>query len=114
DEAGIRALLPDHSQHRARHAGRAVHVHSKFNQSGHDLGNLLLAGPFLHYNNHGVGLLRSCVSHFSVNSPCTTRRSSRLASSIIRSNSLAIASGSSGPSAATLFTWSSTCFSRSG
>ena len=35
-------------------------------------------------------------------SPCTTRRSSRRASSMIRSNSRAIASGPSGPSTATL------------
>ena len=57
---------------------------------------------------HVVGLARTglvCRSRpASSTSSCTTRRSSRRASSMIRSNSRAIASGPSGPSAAMLRT----------
>ena len=109
-EPGVGLPLPDGAEDGARHAGRAVHVHAHLDQPRDDVLDLRLGRPFFHHDNHGcLACLQCCViptaptAHSAVAgacSPCTTRRSSRRASSMMRSNSRAIASAPSGPSAA--------------
>ena len=119
DQRLVGMPLADRAEHRARDAGRPVHVHPHFDQPRDDVLDLRLAGAFFHYNDHGFCCLPTAAVIFAGldRSPvlsCTTRRSRLRASSMMRSNSRAIASGPSGPSAAMPRTCASTCFSRSG
>ena len=111
DQARVGMPLSDGAEHGARDAGRPVHVHAHLDEPRDDLLDLRFGGPFFHHYDHGFTASTSlarlvaltslpCPSPFI--SPWTTRRSSRRASSMIRSNSRAIASGPSGPSDAML------------
>ena len=75
--------LPDGAEHRARDAGRAVHVHAHLDEARDDLFDLRFGRPFFHHYDHGFCRLqyllhRSCsaVPAVARASSCTTRRSS--------------------------------------
>src|SRR5262249_29766544 len=115
----VRASLADGTKHGAGDTGRSMHVHSHLHETSDHLLDLRLARSLFHYYDHGFCLSISGPGgphYFSFVSVVswTSRRSRLRASSMMRSNSLAIASGPSGPSAAMLRTCASTCFSRSG
>ena len=58
DQPVVGMPLPDRAEHRARDAGRAVHVHAHLHEPRDDLLDLRFGGPFFHHYYHGFCLLQ--------------------------------------------------------
>ena len=52
DELRVDLVRADDAEHRARRAGRAVHVHAQLDQPRDDRVDLRLGGAFFHYDDH--------------------------------------------------------------
>ena len=105
--SSARVELPvaaDRAEHRPQRAGRAVHVEAHLDELRDDALHLLVGRPLLHDNNHRYlcsQVLRASsdvrLSNSAHSTPPSAIRSSRRASSMMRSNSRLIAPSSSGP-----------------